>query len=78
MSQLLCVQDVLNVMVVIAVMVNAALIVMGGLVQRTLPGLSDADIVLGIVIFEVITFIIYHLFQKYSLFFCFFFFLKER
>ena len=46
-------QDVLQVMVVIAVIVNSALIGMGDLVHRIVPGLSDTLTVILIVVVEV-------------------------
>ena len=46
-------QDVLQVMVVIAVIVNSALIGMGGLMHRIVPGLSDMHTLLLIVAVEV-------------------------
>jgi hypothetical protein len=46
-------QDVLNVMVVISVLVNSALIGMGDLAHRVMPGLSDIMTILLIVLVEV-------------------------
>ena len=47
-------------MVVIAVIVNSALIGMGGLMHRIVPGLSDMLTVLLIVVVEVSGMSVYH------------------
>lgn len=53
MDTLFTVQDVLEAMVLVAVMVNAALIGMSGVMDRLVPGLSDVSMVLLLVSVEV-------------------------
>lgn len=53
MDTLFTVKDVLEAMVLVAVMVNAALIGMSGVMDRLVPGLSDVSMVLLLVSVEV-------------------------